>query len=74
MLGKRLGKEMAAVAKAVTAMTSAQIAEYERTGTVHVGGAQLHAGEIKVGAGPLHAGTAALLTAASGKGDFWSGF
>ena len=48
MLGKRLGKEMAAVAKAVAAMTSAQVAEYEANGTVRIGGVQLHAGEIKV--------------------------
>lgn len=48
VLGKRLGKEMAAVAKAVAAMTPAQIGQYERSGTAEVGGVQLQAGEIKV--------------------------
>ena len=48
VLGKRLGKEMAAVAKGVAALTPAQIAQYEASGFIEVCGVQLRTGDIKV--------------------------
>ena len=48
VLGKRLGKAMGPVGKAVQDMTAAQIDEFCRTGTVSLAGHQLQAGDIKV--------------------------
>ena len=48
VLGKRLGKAMGAVGKAIQGMTRSQVAEYEASGTVTLGQHQLEAGDIKV--------------------------
>lgn len=47
-LGRRLGKAMPAVAKAVAALTPQQIAEYEASGSISVEGQTLVAGDLKV--------------------------
>lgn len=47
VLGKRVGKAMAEIAKAVTQMGPEKIAEYEATGRVEVGGHVLQEGEVK---------------------------
>jgi hypothetical protein len=48
VLGKRLGREMALVAKGVAALTPAQIAQYEASGSIELCGVQLGVGDIKV--------------------------
>lgn len=47
VLGKRLGKAMGAVGKAVQEMTAAQIAEFSGAGTIELAGHRLEAGDIK---------------------------
>lgn len=47
-LGKRLGKQMAAVAKAVKALPAADLLAYEKTGELTVEGFTLGQGDIKV--------------------------
>lgn len=48
MLGKRLGKAMGAVGKAIQSMTAADVAEYESAGSVTLAGQQLQSGDLKV--------------------------
>eukprot|EP00884_Botryococcus_braunii_P014843 jgi/Botrbrau1/2335/Bobra.39_1s0024.1 len=47
-LGRRLGKAMPAVAKAVAALTPQQIADYEATGSITLEGQTLGEGDLKV--------------------------
>ncbi|PNH02930.1 Isoleucine--tRNA ligase [Tetrabaena socialis] len=47
VLGKRLGKSMAAVAAAVKDLTAEQVLEFERSGAIELAGHTLGAGEIK---------------------------
>lgn len=48
-LGKRLGKGMAKVGKAVKGMTTHQILEFEAQGRIELEGESLESGEIRVG-------------------------
>ena len=48
VLGKRLGKSMAAVGNAVKQMSAQQIAEYESSGSITLAGEVLTSGEIRV--------------------------
>ena len=47
-LGKRLGKAMAKIGKAVKGMTTQQILDFEAQGTIALEGESLGAGEIRV--------------------------
>ena len=48
LLGKKLGKSLAAVGKAVKALTADQVLQYEKVGRLEVAGQVLEAGELKV--------------------------
>ena len=48
-LGKRLGKGMAKVGKAVKGMTTQQILDFEAQGRIQLEGESLESGEIRVG-------------------------
>ena len=48
-LGKRLGKGMAKVGKAVKGMTTQQILDFEAHGRIQLEGESLESGEIRVG-------------------------
>ena len=47
VLGKRLGKSMGAVAKAISTLSPEQIRHYEQKGSIDVAGQHLVTGEIK---------------------------
>ncbi len=49
-LGKRLGKGMAKIGKAIKGMSIDQILAFEAEGTIHLEGESLGSGEIRVGA------------------------
>jgi hypothetical protein len=48
VLGKRLGKQMGAVAAATRALTGEDILTYEATGKLTVGGVELGPGDLKI--------------------------
>lgn len=48
-LGKRLGKGMAKIGKAVKGMTTQQILDFEAQGSILLEGESLESGEIRVG-------------------------
>ena len=47
VLGKRLGKSMGAIAKAISKLSPEQIRHYEQKGSIDVAGQRLVTGEIK---------------------------
>ena len=65
-LGKRLGKAMATIGKAVKGMTTQQILDFETQGKIELEGESLGSGEIRVGCTPILTGLEGIgMTAAA---------